>query len=222
MDNSSTKSILETINETISNNNNNANPSALDNSLSSTSSNGDGNGWFSSLFSIPMTTWIIILVVFAFVGFNIFIYLAKGTQDITNLFTPIIEKILGFFNINNTASPQVVNEDESTNTPISAQGNKASSSVGGMPVSNTIPQPDIMQNNTLNKALNNSNIQQTQDYEADEASSSVQTSQHKKGYCYIGEERGYRSCMPVSENDVCMSGDIFPTSEICINPSLRA
>jgi len=43
----------------------------------------------------------------------------------------------------------------------------------------------------------------------------------KKGYCYIGRDRGYRSCISVGLNDYCMSGDIFPTQAICINPSLR-
>jgi len=44
----------------------------------------------------------------------------------------------------------------------------------------------------------------------------------KSGYCYIGEDRGFRSCIKVGENDQCMSGDIFPTMDICINPNLRA
>ena len=42
------------------------------------------------------------------------------------------------------------------------------------------------------------------------------------GYCYIGEDQGFRSCIEVGEGDVCMSGDIFPTQAVCINPNLRA
>ena len=43
----------------------------------------------------------------------------------------------------------------------------------------------------------------------------------KSGYCYIGEDRGFRSCVKVGQMDQCMSGDIFPTEAICINPNLR-
>jgi hypothetical protein len=43
----------------------------------------------------------------------------------------------------------------------------------------------------------------------------------KAGFCYIGEDRGFRSCIQVNDSDSCMSGDIFPTKEICINPTLR-
>lgn len=43
----------------------------------------------------------------------------------------------------------------------------------------------------------------------------------KSGFCYIGEENGIRSCVRVSEHDVCTSGKIYPSQEICRNPSLR-
>ncbi len=55
----------------------------------------------------------------------------------------------------------------------------------------------------------------------DIASSNIQKHKSKAGYCYVGEDRGYRSCVKVSEKDICMSGDIFPTHDICVNPNLR-
>ena len=57
---------------------------------------------------------------------------------------------------------------------------------------------------------------------ADDTTSTTQMKpKSKSGFCYIGEDRGFRSCIDVGEGDVCMSGDIFPTREICINPNLR-
>tara|TARA_Y100000816_G_scaffold245458_1_gene193452 strand:+ start:342 stop:980 length:639 start_codon:yes stop_codon:yes gene_type:complete len=47
------------------------------------------------------------------------------------------------------------------------------------------------------------------------------THQDKLGYCYVGTDRGYRSCIDVETKDECLSGDIFPTRDICINPNLR-
>jgi len=43
----------------------------------------------------------------------------------------------------------------------------------------------------------------------------------KGGYCYIGEDNGIRSCLRVSNASDCMSGEIFPTRDVCINPNLR-
>lgn len=58
--------------------------------------------------------------------------------------------------------------------------------------------------------------------EPDDATSNTQSNRTgKAGFCYIGEDRGFRSCIEVKENDTCMSGQIFPTSEICVNPNLR-
>jgi len=59
--------------------------------------------------------------------------------------------------------------------------------------------------------------------EPDVSASRIQANKptSKQGYCYIGEDRGFRSCIEVGKGDVCMSGDIFPTQDICINPNLR-
>jgi len=43
----------------------------------------------------------------------------------------------------------------------------------------------------------------------------------KGGYCYIGTDRTFRSCVKVDEGDICMSEKVFPTQELCINPNLR-
>lgn len=48
-----------------------------------------------------------------------------------------------------------------------------------------------------------------------------ETKQNERGWCYMGTDRGYRSCIEVGVNDVCMSGSIFPNKDICINPNIR-
>ena len=42
-----------------------------------------------------------------------------------------------------------------------------------------------------------------------------------KGYCYVGTDKGYRSCIYVGNNDKCMSEEIYPSRDICVNPKLR-
>ena len=41
------------------------------------------------------------------------------------------------------------------------------------------------------------------------------------GYCSVGSYKGIRSCIMVEDSTKCLSGEIFPSKEICINPSLR-
>jgi hypothetical protein len=64
--------------------------------------------------------------------------------------------------------------------------------------------------------------QKNPQYPAPDASSSkTQLPRSSKAYCYIGEDRGHRSCAEVSPSQQCMSGDIFPSMDICVNPRLR-
>ncbi len=57
---------------------------------------------------------------------------------------------------------------------------------------------------------------------ADDSTSVTQKHQTgKAGYCYIGEDRGFRSCVKVEASDKCMSGEVFSRHDICVNPTLR-
>ena len=84
------------------------------------------------------------------------------------------------------------------------------------------------QRNMINNDSNPSNENiavgsNTFNIKPDDMDSSTQKAKHVKSasYCYIGEDRGFRSCLQVEKGDKCMSGDIFPSKELCINPNLR-
>jgi hypothetical protein len=131
---------------------------------------------------------------------------------------------------------QEVNENVLDKAQVTAQGNvkgapvymdKQSQSVYPVNVAHDNGQNELSM--TLNKATNNYNQYggavppQTASFEADDSYSAIQASKatSKAGWCFIGEDRGFRSCIEVGDNDKCMSGDIFPTMDICVNPSLR-
>lgn len=190
-----------------------------------------------SIGSINITTWIIIIMLMTFLGFNVFVYLAEGTQNITELLASVIKKVFGVTiavtgnTIDMTAEGAKTVVDTTAKTidaGLTAIQDITPNSSTMKGASSTQPvAPDIMQQSGLNKALNNatsnsassssSSFFPSSDYEAEESHSSL-----KSGWCYIGEDRGYRTCAQVGQNDMCMSGDIFPTHEVCINPKLRA
>jgi hypothetical protein len=198
-------------------------------------SSNSGTGFFEGLQNMSAMTWILIILILAFLGFNIFVYLAKGTETINSVFSPIINLFSGIFgdtvgqvvDVSAEGAKSVVNTtagvaDAGLSGVQQITPNKASSSVSSVPV--TKNQPDVMSNNSLNKALNTSQSSQSpnNEYEADEASSSIQSGPPKSGWCYIGEDRGFRTCAEVGPNDKCISGDIFPSQDLCVNPTLRA
>jgi hypothetical protein len=223
--NSLTSSILQSSDDSL--------PSMPDFSSSTTSSS-SGEGFLDSIKNMNPTTWLLIILILTFLGFNIFVYLAKGTEQLNNIFGPIVNFISSFFgkvtgqiiDVSAEGGKAVVNTgagaiDTGLTAIQNVTPNKANTSVPSVPV--TQNQPDVMSNNTLNKALNTSQNKQPSntDYQADEASSSIQSGPPKSGWCYIGEDRGFRTCAEVGVNDKCMSGDIFPSQEICVNPNLR-
>jgi hypothetical protein len=229
------------------------------NDLMPTSLSGDDSGFFESLKNINMITWLLIILILAFLGFNIFVYLAKGTQGIADFLAPITQKIFGAgvavtgqtVDVAAEGAKAVVSGTAGTvNTGLSGVQSKIPADQSKIPAdqskipadqSKIPPVKDVTPNiatssiksqpvqtqqttrptdNTLNKALNDSQ-EQHKDYQAMEASSSVHSA-GKSGWCFIGEDRGFRSCALVNEGDKCMSGDIFPSQELCINPNLRA
>ena len=213
----------------------NLNPSYL----GTTTSANSFVGWFQS---ITWQTWLIIIIVLAILGFNVFYYLAAGTQEIHNLLAPIL-KLFGNTTIDVTK--QVVSTGA---TGIAGTVNASANLIdtGLTSVQNTVLQPQgassvpkqaalvaaqPLQNvsnalattiNTAATAANNSHMlqEETPGVEPDYANSTIQTG-GQEGWCYIGTEDGYRSCAYVSASDKCVSGDIFPTSQICVNPKLR-
>lgn len=198
-----------------------------------TTASTSNDSFFDKIKNISLTTWLIIILILALLGINIFSYLAKGT----NTFSGIIQKLLDFFaqitgqtiTVAAEGGKQVVGvAAETADTALDVvqdvvSPSEATTSVTNENVNNTIPEADVMRNNALNKALNTSRQAKQQtlnDYDADDTLSSIQ-GRSKSGWCYIGEDRGFRSCVEVGVNDNCMSGEIFPTHDVCVNPKLR-
>lgn len=195
--------------------------------------------FFDRFKNINWMTWFLIIIILAFLGFNIFLYLAKGTQAIVDVFNPLLKMVFGvtiditgkIVNVSAGGAKAVVAGTadvlESGLTAIqdlTPQGAPSSikgpTSIKGEPINQTQSTSDDIQQAPLNKEINAAPNQPQNDYEANEAESTVHSS-GKAGWCYIGSDRGIRTCGQVGVNDTCMSGDIFPSQEICMNPNLR-
>ena len=223
-------------------------------------------GWLKS-FSI--LSWIIIICILSLLGFNVFLYLAKGVNIFENIlksFNDLINagkleenipteadnnslstgQIKSIHN-NNTgnASPHTqVTDDNPSDENVEANNYHSqlepnriqSNEPQNQNINSSVPYDYKNNNNvndnlaqygsdkaTLNIALNSTQeqppLQYGEEYEAHEAKSSFQ--ENKSGWCFIGEDSGGRSCSNVGLNDKCMSGEIFPSKDVCINPKLR-
>lgn len=163
----------------------------------------------------------IIIFLLAFLALNVFASLGLLTDNLANFFKPVLV-FLGYS----------VGETIRQTTDVTAEGGKAVIDTTAHTVDSAI---NILENSiepekiSTNRALDDAQKKQKQRKRPikdapmpDDSGSRVQTKTvNKAGYCYIGEDRGFRSCIKVSDSNDCMSGDIFPSKEICINPNLR-
>jgi hypothetical protein len=191
------------------------------------------NGFFTTDGKNNYTKIGLTIVVLLFLGVNVFSYLGDFFQKLKETSAPFFKNIL-------ESLGYVVTETTKDVTNVAAEGAKLGIEVAAGTVESGVGviqgQLDLEQTGnssqqqqqsaktsisaSLTSALANAE-ENTEPLPDDAMSSTQRNNSGKSGYCYIGEDRGFRSCISVSENDTCMSGDIFPSQEICVNPSLR-
>ena len=193
---------------------------ALDKTVEKTEEVSSGLPWESII------RYGLIIIILAFLGFNLFTFLGGVTDTTKGILAPLFS----FFGYG-------VGETVKQTTNVAAEGAKTAVDVAAGTVDDAVTlmekavgvknvQFNRIDDKTTTTQAALSNAIKKQNYnvpDPDESGSITQQSKSppKSGYCYIGEDRGFRSCIKVGEGDKCMSGDIFPSKEICINPSLR-
>jgi hypothetical protein len=242
------------------------NLSASSNAIDSSSSSSSVMNFFSD---ITWQTWLIVILLLAFLGINVFVYLQKGTDATTDFFdkyfVPIL-KVFGYETLETTKqtvdtsatgtkagvdvvantttgaidtvesratenSSKTTNGIKTTNGPkTTVTGQEASSSLNmkatqpirdQLKLEKQINEMEDAQEQNLQKALDDASKPDGGPKPDDSLSRIQSGSSGKAGWCFIGEDRGFRTCSEIGQNDKCMSGDIFPSQEICMNPNLR-
>ena len=247
-------------------------------SAAATSASSSITSFFSD---ITWQTWLIVILLLAFLGINVFAYLQKGTDATAAIFdkffVPIL-KVFGYETLettkqtvetsatgtkagvdavagtttgaidmvesnatsnattsNNNATTSDKQSDNNATTSDNqinknvVTGNQAQTSLNmkstqpirdQLKLEKQINELEDMQGQNLQKALEDAS--KGEKVKPDDSLSRIQSGNSgKSGWCFIGEDRGFRTCSEIGENDKCMSGDIFPSHEICMNPNLR-
>jgi hypothetical protein len=214
--------------------------------------------WLSILF------WGGIVLLIAFLGFNLFEYLGKFVDTTNKLLQPILSKTADLvgdttkqaINVTSEGTKSVVDvaqktttggidmlqkqigksqgsstsddsDDDSDDDNKDSEKDKTATDKTSTTKPATTTKPD--QTSTAEKTSTTKpvpEVVEVSDPDPYLADSSVQSNtlsgkSGKSGYCYIGTDNGTRTCAPVGKNNECMSGDIFPTNEICMDPDLR-
>ena len=158
---------------------------------------------------------ILIVAIVGFLAYNLYLYFTEGTD--------VLGKYFGI-GITGAAKGTEIAVDtvaEGTKDTVSIAQNVTNKGLdavaeGGEEITKSSESPIERQ---LDEEENKE--KEAEDVDADSSFASNLKKTVKGGYCYIGTDRTFRSCVKVDPGDVCMSNKVFPTKDICINPNLR-
>jgi len=178
----------------------------------------------SSMFSGQngIIIFLLILLIFSFLGINLLIISGNALKTLSGIFGPVVLEVasmLGYStgHLVNTAADiggdtAKLGVDIAEGTAHSIGDLLKNASKGGM---------DESEKRNLEKALTPSNCPtSTSSPQPNNSTNPIQSSisSKKGGWCLVGEDNGARGCVLVDDHDKCMSGQIFPSKEVCLSP----
>lgn len=160
--------------------------------------------------------WLLVIFILAILGINIFAILGRGADEANSIFGPIIKKITALF-VGTTG--QIVGTsavgakaviDNTTDVADKTLAKIADAAVVGGTAPTAPPNP----------ARKGPVLVPPEPQGTD-----VMPPDHGPvpgpGYCYLGSGDPFRTCAQVGYQDLCMSGEVFPTHDQCVNPAMR-
>ena len=165
---------------------------------------------------------LVVLLLLSFLGINILDIFSNIIKIFVRLFGPIVNKILSLLGYTTgsvlNVSADVIGYTSKAAIDI-AEGTVQN--VGNLLIKASKTSIDKNTKTQLDNVLSNSSTQTTNNVEHDIPENPIQNpiSSSKNSWCYIGEYEKKRSCIAMNEHDKCMSGQVFPEQQICLNPT---
>lgn len=157
---------------------------------------------------------IVIIIILGIIGLNIFKYLSDGietikeiTSPLTSVFADISKKVAvtSSENIGDGASEIVKTTSKTSKNIVDTSEKGSLTSISAL-------------QKTINTDNNKDDVEDDDVYDDDDSDNDVTS---KSGYCFVGKSKNKRYCSKLDSKSQCMSGDIYPTLEKCINPNLK-
>jgi hypothetical protein len=144
----------------------------------------------------------------AYYGFNILTVFGDAIQKGVDVLTPTFSQLL---NLIGYSSGTAINKAAEITSDVTTGGIElaegAIQNVGNIMIGD--------------KAVGHKKYGAPADPEPDTPEDSIQKSlsSSKTKWCLVGEYKNKRGCIDISESDKCLSGQVFPNEEMCLNPT---
>jgi hypothetical protein len=165
---------------------------------------------------------LVVLLILSFLGINLLNIFGNFIQTIINIFGPLFSQILSVFGYTTGSiinkSADIVSNTAKFGIDV-AEG--SIQSVGNLLKNASEKNVDPNSRNQLDITLNDSKYRLAKS-EPDNSTSPIQKpiTSNKVGWCLVGEYEGKRGCIEVSDQNKCLSGQIFPDEQMCLNPTM--
>lgn len=184
-------------------------------------SNTSNNNLFSNKNTIIIL--LCVLLLFSFLGINILNIFGNLIQMFARIFGPLVAEILSLFGYTAgsaiNASTEVVADVSKTGIDIAADSVQH---VGTLLKNVSQTNVNDSTKNALDQTLNLGNLNKPLQPSDDNSESPIQKpiTSGKQSWCLVGEYQGKRGCIEIDKHDKCLSGQVFPSQKMCLNPTL--
>jgi hypothetical protein len=171
----------------------------------------------SGIFSIKniLIVILVLLLVFSFLGINLLNLSGGFLQSLSNSGGPVVKHIL-------TALGYSTGQLIDTTTDVAVDTAKVGVDIAGGSLHSV---GQILKgsgnNSDLDSTINESGILPNQ-AQPDSSESPIQNNiqNNKAAWCLVGDYQGRRGCVSVTDTNKCLSGQLFPDRQTCLNPNL--
>lgn len=170
------------------------------------------------------------LLILSFLGINLLMILGNWVQVVINIFGPLITQILSVFGY---TTGTVLDKTEDVATTVAKAGIDIAGgtvqSVADLLKKASVENVDPKSRTQLDQSLSspgssNSPSFKLNEPKADDSNGTIQKpiTAEKSQWCLVGEYQGKRGCVEVNDASKCMSGQTFPSEQLCLNPTKTA
>ena len=165
-----------------------------------------------------------VLLVLSFLGINLLASMGNILQTISNIFGPLFTQILSIFGY---TAGTVIDKSTDIVTGVAKSGidltGDTIQSAAGLLKDASRGNVDTSAVNQLDRTINSSKNglnHPVPDDSVDPIQKPIAAG--KVNWCLVGEYQGKRGCIEVDDDSKCMSGQVFPTQNMCLNPTRSA
>lgn len=173
--------------------------------------------------ALDTKTIIIFLLIFflliTVIGINILTILGNVLENLANFFGPVINQFLNALGYSTGTALDKVSDVTADAAKVGIDlADGALNNIGALLKGSTPPPPS----HSGNVLPENKSISSTiEEPSPDTSENSIQKpiTADKWNWCLVGEYQNKRGCIEITDSDKCLSGQVFPSQKMCLNPT---